>query len=356
MNRAQRILSQTDADTIVVMNGTLIDLSFFYVTGFSTGLFEGCAALITRDGMEIVVSALEEESAKEGGFPLAVFSTKDEREKLLKEKLACAKRIGVNASELTYQNYLTLKECAPQADVVDVSEAVKKARGVKDQEEVRRIARACRVASKVADTIPELLHEGMRESELAAEINYLMQKGGASGPSFPPIVAFGKNAALPHYQGGEVKLKRGDFVLCDFGAEHKRYVSDITRTCIFKKSSERQVRIYNHVLESQKIALTMIRSGVEARAPHLAVKEFIEKNYEEGFIHGLGHSIGMGVHDGMGMRADATFTLETGMVFTVEPGIYVPGYGGVRIEDNIVVTDDGYKMLTTAKRSLQIAK
>jgi Xaa-Pro dipeptidase len=355
MNRFQKILSSTDVDTVVMMNGTMVDLSFFYVTGYSTGLFEGCAAVFDSKGIEIIVSRLEEQSARECEWPLYVFSSRDECKERLLLKLSEKKRIGVNATELTYQNFLTIKECAPRAEIVDISEAVRKARGIKDSDEIKRISRACRVASSVADTIPELVSEGMHESELAAEINYLMQKKGAS-PSFSSIVAFGKNAALPHYTGGEAKLKRGDFILCDFGAEYKRYVSDITRTFIFKKSTEKQVRMYDHVLEAHKIALKKIKAGVEARVPHTAVAEFIEKNYSEGFIHGLGHSIGLGVHDGLGMRKEADFTLEEGMVFTVEPGIYIPGFGGVRIEDNILVTHDGYKMLTTARRGLQVAK
>ncbi len=344
-----------EVEAIVLINSTSphVDVSFFYVTGLTSGLFEGCAALVYPDHVEILSSSLEEESARKGGFEVSVFSTKKERETLLKEKLKGLKTIGVNADELTYSSFLKLKKLS-NAEFVDVSKAISTARLTKDEKEIARIKKACDIISEVAEEVPDLVKEGMTEMELAAELNYSMQKKGASRPAFQTLVCFGANASEPHHASGDTVLKKGDFILCDMGAEYNRYVSDLTRTFIFGEATTKQVEMYETVLESQEIALDMMKEGVKARDVHVKVKEFLDEKYEDRFIHGLGHSIGLSVHDGGGMNADSDIILEEGMVFTVEPGVYMPGYGGVRIEDNVVVKKDGVDILTSARKELQV--
>ncbi|KYK31709.1 MAG: hypothetical protein AYK18_05985 [Theionarchaea archaeon DG-70] len=344
-----------DVDAIVLANSREphVDMSFFYVTGLSSGLFEGCVAIVYPDHLELISSALEEESARKGGFDISIFENKKEAEQLLKDKLENLNKIGVNADELTYASFLRLKK-ASEAEFIDVSSAINTARLTKDAEELSRTKKACKIISEVAEEIPSLVKEGMTEMELAAELNYSMQKKGASQPAFSTLVCFGKNASEPHHSSGETTLKKGDFVLCDMGAQYKRYVSDITRTFIFGEADAEQVKMYETVLESQKIAFNMMKAGVQARDVHKKVKEFLDNVYENRFIHGLGHTIGLSVHDGERMNIDSELVLGENMVFTVEPGVYIPGVGGVRIEDDVVVTKERIDILTSASRELQI--
>lgn len=344
-----------DVDGIVLVNAVSphVDMSFFYVTGLTSGLFEGCFAILHPDRMELLSSSLEEESARKGGFDVSIFTTKAEAEKLLQEKLSGFKRIGINADELTYSSLLKLKKYS-NAEFVDVSDAIKKARLIKDAEEISRIRKACKIISETVREVPHMVREGMTELELAAEINYMMQKKGASAPAFQSLVCFGKNASEPHHASGETRLKKGDFVLCDVGAEYLRYVSDITRTFIFGEATPEQEAMYETVLEAQDKGLALMTEGREGREVHVTVKEFLDQKYKDRFIHGIGHSIGLSVHDGERMSVESEFTLKEGMVFTVEPGLYIPGWGGVRIEDNVVVKKGKPEILTSAPRELQI--
>ncbi|MBU6998852.1 MAG: aminopeptidase P family protein [Theionarchaea archaeon] len=344
-----------EVDAIVLTNAASphVDMSFFYVTGLISGIFEGCSAIVYPDHIELLTSALEEESARKGGFDVSVFRTKEEGETHLRSKLKGLKKIGINADELTYGSLLKLKKNS-EAEFVDVSAAINKARLTKDKEEVSRIRTACDIISRVTEEIPQMVHAGMTEQELAAEINYSMQKKGASQPAFPSLICFGKNASEPHHSSDETSLKKGDFILCDIGAQYKRYVSDITRTFIFGTAEENQKAMYAAVLRSQALALEHMKEGVEGCDVHTMVKEFLDESYPGRFIHGLGHSIGLSVHDGGRMGADSDLMLEQGMVFTVEPGVYIPGYGGVRIEDDVLITEKGVDILTTAGKELQV--
>jgi len=345
-------------DVIVIANATepMLDMTFFYVTRLQVGRYEGSIAFLYPDGkLTVVTSLLEAESASKGDFELNVFKTLDEFVQIVDKALMGAKRIGINAEELTFKSYNFIKSHAgTDAEIVDISKAIKATRLVKDEAEIETMRSACKIASDVADNIISHAKIGMKEYELAAELCYMMQKKGAAGPSFETIAAFGKNSAEPHYSAGDVKLEKGHFVLLDFGALFRRYCSDITRTYFCGKASEKQREMYEIVLEAQRRALDAIRVGETASKPHIVAAEYIDSTAYKGlFTHGLGHGLGLAVHDGGGLNPRAAdVILEEGMVFTVEPGVYVPGYGGVRIEDDIVVRKNGPELLTTAKKDL----
>ncbi len=363
-SRVQRIyhniekLNETAPDVIVIANATepMLDMTFFYATKLQVGRYEGSMAFLYPDGkLTVVTSLLEAESASKGDFELHVFKTLDEFIQIVETQLKGVRRIGINQDELTLKSHNFIKAHAPKdAEIVDASKAVKMTRLVKDEVEIETMRKACRIASEVADRITTLTKVGMKEYEVSAELCYMMQKLGAAGPSFETIAAFGKNAAEPHYSAGDVKLEKGHFMLLDFGALYKRYCSDITRTYFCGSASNKQRKMYEIVLEAQKRALEAIKVGEPASRPHIVAAEYIDSTEYKGlFTHGLGHGLGLAVHDGGGLNPKATDTiLEEGMVFTVEPGIYVPGYGGVRIEDDIVVRKNGPELLTTAKKDL----
>lgn len=357
-SRVRRLFGKIEdpVDAVVLVNAVKphVDATFFWATDLvAGGVFERSAAILWPEGtVEVVTTPLEEESAEAGDVDrIHVCEGVDEREEVLEERLAGLDRLGINGSEIVHASVGLLREAAPDATLVDVAEAVRDARLVKDEAELERLQEAADIASAVARQLPDLLQEGVPEHEVAAEINYRMQKRGATGPSFDPIVAFGPGSAEPHYGTQSRPLERGVLALCDFGCIVDRYVSDITRTFSFGGGTDRQRAIYETVLEAQEAALEIIEPGVAGGDVHEAAEAVVEDSEFSGrFPHGTGHTIGLGVHDGGAIHPRQELTLEEGMVFTVEPGIYIPGEGGVRIEDDVVVSSDGVELLTDAPK------
>ena len=344
-------------DLIVLMNSVEphIDMSFFYATGITDGLFEGCAAWLHPDGSaEIMTSALEEEAAKKSGLPLHVFRHREEPARLMRKLLAGHRRIGINADELTQSAFVRLRKyAAKNAKFVDISGAVTEARLVKDAQEVESIQRACDIASKSFRETLSFIRPGVRESEVASELVYRMQRNGATGPSFRTIVGSGPNGAEPHYTAGPRKIRKGDLIVIDFGSLYRMYCSDVTRTVVVGKATEEQRRMYNTVARAQRAALPKLRPGVKGKAVDAAARSVIDSTkYKGRFIHGLGHSVGLAVHDGGGLFTTSELVLKSNMVMTDEPGVYIPGFGGVRIEDTVLVTPKGGRYMSSAPREL----
>jgi Xaa-Pro dipeptidase len=356
MQRVKTIFtsSKKPVDCIVLKNASapFVDDNFFYVTGLEQGLFEGACALLHPDGaLDLLVSELEAESARKSTAHLTIYKTKEEFSTTLKNLISSYKTIGVNASGLSHHEFNTLTEILPQAVFVDVSDGFFKTRLIKDQQEIQRIRQACGIADDTMAVIPDVVSEGMSESELAAEINYSLQSLGAEKPAFDTISSFGKNTAEPHYSHGDTKLSEGDFIVCDFGACLKKYNSDITRTFLYGKATQQQKEMYETVLQAQQNAFDMIKPGVKAGDVHHAVSSFIDSTKFNGrFIHSTGHSLGLAVHDGSGFAPENTMVLQENMVLTVEPGVYLPGFGGVRIEDDVLIKKDGMELLTKSPR------
>src|SRR5256714_2395123 len=334
--RVKRIFRNLNdgVDLIVFLNSVdpHIDMSFFYATGVTDGLFEGCAAWLTPDGRAaITTSALEEEAAKKSGLPLDVFRSREESTKLLKKRLAGARKIGVNASDLTYAAFQPLRKLAPRAaQFVDISEAVMKARLVKDAQEVDRIQRACDIASRASEETVPFIQTGVTEAEVASELVYRMQKNGATAPSFRTIVGSGPNGAEPHYTAGPRKIERGDMIVIDFGAQYHMYCSDITRTVVIGPPPAEQRRMHDTVARAQAAALAKMKPGARGKAADAAARSLIDRTkYKGRFIHGLGHSVGLPVHDPSGgARPPSDLVLPPNMGLPDEARRYIPGFGG----------------------------
>ena len=344
-------------DAIIVQNASYpnVDDNFFYITRIEHGLFERSLAVLYPDGtIDLIIPELEAESAKHADVNLHIYQNKEERDIIIKKVFSSSTKVGIHFAGILYQDFCSLQKITPNATFVDVSDALTQIRLVKDESEIICIKKACSIADSVMEQIPDLLNEGIHEFEIAAEINYLMQKKGAEKPAFDTISSFGKNSAEPHYTHGNTQLKNGDFALFDFGACFQKYNSDITRTFVFSKSDAQQKKMFDIVAEAQKIGFDSIRSGVQASEVHNVVSEFIDKTEFKGrFIHSTGHSLGLAVHDGPGFSVDSTLQLKENMVFTVEPGIYIPDFGGVRIEDDILVKKDGIEILTKSSREFR---
>jgi Xaa-Pro dipeptidase len=345
-------------DALLIANSVdpHLDQSFFYFFDVPSGLFEGSIAVAHPDGrLDVVSSPLEAQSAQEAAKhdPNVTVhqAERDGVEPLVAKLLGSAKKVGLNYSELTHAWYERLKKASPSTTWSDCSEAIRKARATKDANEVERLRKAAEIGSIVGREIPSLLRTGITELELASEIEYRMNRAGASGRSFATIVAFGPHGAEPHYAPGATKLVPGSSIVCDYGAFHRRYASDITRSFRFGPTDPEMKDVHLTVEKAQQAALAAIRPGVPAKDVHNAAAAVIDASpYKGRLIHGVGHSIGLAVHDGWYYGPKIDDPLVEGMAFTVEPGIYLPGKGGVRIEDDIIVTRTGFEFLSTAPR------
>ncbi len=342
-------------DAIFVFNDERIDKNFLYLTGLSDGVFENCGLIVEREGKIILfTTALEEEAARalENHAEIVVYHNEKEKNRILASALSKYSKLGINYTAVSHTFYLFMLEIAAKVETVDVGTAFRDTRMIKNDDEIKKIEKGCTVISEVADRIPSVLREGIRELDLSAEIDYMMKKSGAQGPAFQTIVAFAKNTSKPHYHGGNLRLRRGDVVLVDFGAYIEGYASDITRAYLTGNPGRELLDLYGAVLGAQQIALQMITEGELSSRVDREVRAYIDSHelYKGRFIHSLGHSLGLDVHDDGYPSASFEKRFAENMVLTVEPGIYLPGRYGVRIEDDVVVEKEGCRVLTFANK------
>lgn len=221
-------------------------------------------------------------------------------------------------------------------------------RAVKDDGEIARLAHAARIADRALETVRPRLADGVTEAEFGRILDFEMRAQGASGPSFETIVAAGPNAAKPHHRPGERRVGRDEPVVLDFGALVGGYCSDMTRTVWVDRIADAELRrAYDVVMAAQAAGVAAVRAGVTAMEVDRACREVIAgAGWADRFVHGTGHGVGLDIHEAPSVSATSTDTLVAGHVVTVEPGVYLPGLGGVRIEDTVLVTDDGCRPLT----------
>lgn len=269
---------------------------------------------------------------------------------LLKRKRIKA---GFEQRYLTVQLYQKLKTLLPQILWVQTENIVESLLVTKDEEEVRKIKRAADISAKAFQEILPFFRPGIKESDIAAELEYTIKKNGGAGSAFEPIVASGIRSAMPHARASSKILKKGEFVTLDFGTLYDGYVCDITRTVVLGRATPRQKKIYNLVLKAQTRGIESARSGMKGSELDKVSRDIINKaGYQKYFGHGLGHGIGLLVHDSPGVNTKSQEVLKPGMVITIEPGVYFPGWGGVRIEDDVLITRNGCKVLTHIDREL----
>lgn len=260
-------------------------------------------------------------------------------------------RLGVEADFITLQQYTAFQEVLAGVQIKAAPGLVERLREIKDAGEMEILARAAALADQAFKHILPLIKPGIREREVALELEFFMRRAGASGASFPIIAASGPRSALPHGVASDRALAPGDFLILDFGATVQGYNSDFTRTVVLGRPSRRHREIYDIVLAAQQAALSLIRPGVEAAGADRAARGVIEGcGYGEYFGHSTGHGLGLAVHESPRLAATDQTVLQEGMAVTVEPGIYLPNWGGVRIEDMVLVTGNGCRVLTSSPK------
>lgn len=263
------------------------------------------------------------------------------------------KILGFEDLSMTVREYDQFSSQLPQVKWQAVGNLVQQIRMIKDQKEIETIAHASSIGDAAFSHILTVLRPGMTEIEVAIELEFFMKKKGASKLSFDTIVASGTRSSLPHAVPTDKVIESGDFVTMDFGCIYQGYCSDMTRTVVVGKASEKQKEIYHLVLQAQLNALAKIKPGIKGKEGDAYARNIIdEAGYRVNFGHGLGHSLGMEVHENPRFSLLSEDLILPGMVMSVEPGIYIPDFGGVRIEDLIVMTEDGLRNFNSSPKEL----
>ena len=352
LERLRALLEQEQLDAVLMASPANIR----YFSGF-TG--RDSFAYISAKKQVILTDSRYTLQAEEEGPGFQVLTIGPDRaygvllEQLLREEQVV--RLGFEDGAMLYNTVAGLQEKAgiPNGNWIPMGDKLSMLRVIKDEEEISCMARAQEVADATFAYILDYLKPGVTELEIAAKMEYFMRTHGADDKGFDTIVASGYHSAMPHAIPTGKKLEEGDFVTMDFGCNYKGYISDMTRTVVIGKASEKQKEIYSIVLEAQLAALKGLRPGLTGKeADHIA-RDIIEKaGYGAYFGHGLGHSVGLEVHERPGLSMREQTVLQAGTIETVEPGIYVPGIGGVRIEDMVVLTENGCRNLTHSPKEL----
>lgn len=324
----------------------------YYLTGFDGE--DGAALVLPRKVYLITDGRFEEQAARTASWAAPVIRT-DSVAKALKPLLRRHRvdRLGFQPEHLSVAQHRALRKEARPTRLAALKGLVDRLRLIKDDEEVAAIERAIRVAEGAFRTVIKRLRPGTTERALAAELQHEMIRRGATEASFPIIVAEGANASLPHAQPGDRRIRRGSAVLIDWGATVDHYRSDLTRVVFIRRIPPRFRRMYEQVLAAQLEAIRSIRAGVRMCDADAAARKQLERvGWEKRFSHGLGHGLGLDIHEAPRLSKRFTDPLEAGMVVTVEPGVYFPGVGGVRIEDDVLVTTDGCRVLSRLAKEL----
>ncbi len=257
------------------------------------------------------------------------------------------KRLGIESKSISLDQFNELRGKTGGVRLIPAKDFIEELREVKDADEVKKITNAIKVAEAAFGKVVKLIRPGMSEKDLADLLDFCMRKCGAQKNAFDIIVAAGSRGSLPHAKPGQTKVLHRDKVLFDWGAQMGFYNSDLTRVVFTAKMTPQAKKVFQIVLDAQRFAIEKIKSGIVAREVDRMARSYIEKKgFGKEFGHGLGHGIGLEVHESPAINRRNKKPLKAGMVITIEPGIYLPKWGGIRIEDMVLVTEDGCRVLS----------
>lgn len=349
LTKLREALRENGLDALLVTN----PYNRRYVTGFTGSA--GVAVISTEDAVFITDFRYTEQAAKQvQGFRIV------KHEKTIIEEVANQvqemqiKTLGFEKDNVSFGTY-ELYNDKVDAELKAVSGIVEKLRMVKSDDEIEVLKQAAKIADDAFAHICTFIKPGVTELEVSNELEMFMRKQGATSSSFDTIVASGERGALPHGVASDKVIQSGELVTLDFGALYNGYISDITRTVAVGAPSEKMKEIYEVTLAAQELALEKIKPGMTGIEADAIARDYIKsKGYGEAFGHSTGHGIGLEVHEGPALSFRSETVLVPKMAVTVEPGIYLPGIGGVRIEDDILITEDGNVRLTHSPKELII--
>jgi len=355
--RLRARLGEAGCDALLVTN--LVNIR--YLTGFT-----GSAAylLVLSDDLLFVTDgryrdrSAEELAAAGVDARIDVGLTGGAQKDTLTAATQGLARLGLEAASVSWAQQRTFDAgWFADAELVPTQGLVEELREVKDEGEVARMAEAARIADEALARVLPMLRDGVTEQDFALALDFEMRRGGASSPSFDTIVAAGPNGAKPHHQPSGRDIGKGELVVLDFGAVVDGYCSDMTRTvCVGEPSSATARRMVEVVAESQRRGVEAVTAGASCAEVDAACRKVIaDAGWEDAFLHGTGHGVGLEIHEEPRVASTSEATLASGHVVTVEPGVYLPEHGGVRIEDTVVVLPDGCRRLTNAPKNLVVA-
>ena len=336
-----------EIDAVIISKAANI----FYFSGFRG---DSTILLIGKNFQKLITDSRYTEQARlqTKNFEI-IEQTEGLFKKLIEEIKSCGlKKFGFEGRILTFDEYNHLKENLPNVEFKSVE--LDSLRQIKDSAEIFNIRRACEIGDKAFSEILNFIKPNVSENEIAAELEYLMKKFGAEKNSFDTIVASGVRGSLPHGVASNKKISAGEFVTMDFGAIFNGYCSDMTRTVFIGKATDNQKNLYNAVLAAQLHGLKFIRKGASGKSVDAAVRENLSRaRLDKYFTHGLGHSLGIEIHEEPRLsRFSKCESLQPNMIVTDEPGVYITGVGGIRIEDTVLVTDGDAETLTNSPKNL----
>lgn len=357
LQKLQKLIADNSCDAIVVED----QLNISYLTGLN--LSAGKLLVHTKGAHLIVDNRYFELCQKTSPVPVLKESLATFEMRLASPDFTFIKNLAFDAETITYSSFRAMEKCAHdvfvnsdgkrQLTLIPLNNPIKQLRMIKDIVEIEILKEAAELGSKGFDFICTLLREGISESELALELEIFWKKAGSKTLAFDPIIAFGANSSMPHYQVGNEKLKKGYVVLMDVGVNYRNYHSDMTRVVFYGDPDPKLLKIYEIVQKAQAAALALCKPGTRIGDLDASARDYITaQGYGNQFTHSLGHGVGLEIHELPILRNQPPHSdqhLEAGMVITIEPGIYLPGVGGVRIEDTVVITPTGHEDLT--KRS-----
>ncbi|OLO42720.1 peptidase M24 family protein [Alkalihalophilus pseudofirmus] len=337
----------------------------FYLSKFNSEPHERLLGLVIFPEKEpfLICPYMEKESAKISGWEGGIIGYKDSDDvwellqKAVKERIQEVNSIAIEKDGLSYSRSEKLLSLFPKTKFASVDEKLQSIRMVKDQNEISILREAAKLADFGVEVGVHEINKGKTEMEIIATIEYELKKKGIREMSFSTMVLSGAKSAEPHGHPGLKKIVPGDFVLFDLGVVFEGYCSDITRTVAYKFVSDQQKHIYETVLQAQSLSLSKSKPGTRIGEIDKIARDYITgEGYGEYFTHRIGHGLGIEVHEFPSMSDNNSDLLYTGMVYTVEPGIYVPSIGGVRIEDDVLITNTSSECLTSFPKELQIIK
>jgi Xaa-Pro dipeptidase len=332
-------------------------VSIAYLTGFFANPHERLMGLaVHARGATLIVPALEHEKATKRSSNASVISWRDGEDPyaLVASALGAVSEIGVEKDHLTLHAAEVITTRSGASELVDVGEEIRRLRLVKNDDEIERLQRAAHITDQAGESVFEQVREGDAEIKIALLIGATIGELGGT-LAFPSLVQSGPNSSMPHAVPSSRKLSAGDFVLLDFGAAFDGYNADITRMGVVGKPSPRHHEIYDVVLRAHDAAIAAVRPGVTTGDVDAAARRAIDDaGYGDRFFHRVGHGLGLEEHEDPSLDPGSQTVLEEGMVFTIEPGVYIEGFGGVRIEDDVVVEANGCRVLTQSDRALRV--
>ncbi|MDO5022620.1 MAG: aminopeptidase P family protein [Eubacteriales bacterium] len=345
----KKLISLQQGEAIIIHKPS----NMFYISGFKgEGLLyiSNAKAAVVTDFR--YVEQAEKESPK---WSVESISAGVDHIKLASMLESGIKKLYIEDDFVTLRQFKRLEASFKGAEFVSLNQAPEKMRAIKDEKEIAIIKKACAISCEAFDYMLKFVAEGKTEREIALALDFKMYELGAEDVSFSTIAASGANGSLPHAVPSDRVLGQGDFITLDFGAKYAGYCSDMTRTLAVGEPSEKLREIYNIVLQAQEACQKELRPGKSCKeVDGLARKIIGDAGYGEYFGHGLGHAVGIDIHEEPRLSQTSEATLQPGHVVTVEPGIYLPSIGGVRIENTCLITEDGFESLITSPKELII--